>query len=88
MCPVPDDLTTPKAIAALLRCHPGTVYRLIQSRRLPAYRRGCRYLVSRAAALALLEPLPADPPEVPDPRDAERRHAAALELLRAQGYRV
>lgn len=88
MSAIPADLVTPKVIARDLQCHITSVYRAIHAGRLPAYRRGGRYLISRAAALALLEPVRVEPREPADARADERRHAAAMELLRAQGYRV
>lgn len=86
MSAIPTDLATPKVIASLLQCHVTSVYRAIHAGRLPAYRRGGRYLVSRSAALATLELVEVQPR--PDPVGDDARHAAAMERLRAQGYRV
>lgn len=84
--PVPSDLVTPKAAAAAIHAHVATVYRLIHSGRLKAYKRGCRYLVSRNAALSLLEPVEVQPQ--PDAYAGDRQRAATNERLRSLGYDV
>lgn len=84
--PPPDDLITPKTAARLIQAHVVTIYRLIHSGQLPAYRRGSRYMVSRAAALAVLQPV--EPTVVPDVYEEERISAATMERLRALGYKV
>ena len=84
--PPPDDLIPPKAAATVIQAHVATIYRLIHSGQLPAYRRGCRYFVSRADVLAVLQPVQPAPPV--DVYEEERISAATMERLRAQGYRI
>lgn len=89
---IPADLLGPRAAARLLGCHLSTLYRMIHDGRLRAWRLGGTHLrVSRADALALLEPVtPWQPPNVRqreyDPATSPG-HLAALEKLKAAGYR-
>ncbi len=54
-----EKLTTPKALARRMGLHPSTVYRWIQTGRLPALRRAGgtgRLLIRESDAAALLQP--------------------------------
>lgn len=84
--PPPDDLIVPLAASKLIRSHVATIYRLIHSGELRAYKRGARYLVSRADVLALLQPV--QPAAKIDVYEEERISAATTERLRALGYKI
>lgn len=82
----PTDLITPDEAAQLLRCHRATIYRLIGSGRLTAWKRGRRKFVSRAEALAQITLLH---PPVPLVAESSRRRTArdrrTEEVLRREG---
>lgn len=86
----PTDLITVGKAAEVLAVHPATVYRLVRSGRLRAWRRlGGRIRVSRGDVQALLEPVqvPARG-EVPPVRGVEEEAArGASERLKGRGYR-
>jgi excisionase family DNA binding protein len=81
------DYLTPAEVAARLRLSIRSVYRLLTSGRIASVRRGERghYLVTPAAADAFLQ-APRGPAVQPT-RQAQQEHEAALEKLRAVGYR-
>jgi excisionase family DNA binding protein len=85
----PEDLITPKEAAAILHCHPGTVYRYIEREELHAWKRGSgrRMLLSRAAVVALLEPVGAKPKEevVPTRKQESARQRRTREILAKAG---
>lgn len=87
--PPPTDLITAAKAAEILAVHQATVYRLIRSGRLRAWKRlGGRVRVSRADVEALLLPVEvrtAD--ELPKGESHQERAAAeAKERLKGKGY--
>lgn len=82
---IPDDLILPKEVARLHKVHVSTVHRWIRAGRLRAYKRaGHRVVVSKAAALAVLQQVV---PKSPAPRDAAAAAGQAAARLAGMGYR-
>lgn len=90
--PIPSDLVSPQTAATLLGVHLATVYRLIRSGRLRAWRRvGGRLRVSRAEVLGLLVPVEVTGGGTETPRGPtheEQAAQAAVARMRAEGRRV
>lgn len=87
---IPNDLITAKAASNVLAVHVGTVYRLVRSGKLRAWKRiGGRVRVSRADVEALLVPVEVrEADETPRGKSHEEEAAAkAAEELRKRGYR-
>lgn len=53
--PLPADLLDVNAVARMFAVHVSAVYRWIHAHKLPAYRIGSRWKVSRAEAVAFVE---------------------------------
>ena len=86
MLDLPDDLMTPREAAKLLRCHLSCIHRWIQKGKLPAWRvNGERYLVSRAALLALVTPVTFAQPRVQQTRAAVAEEKWVYDVLRKHG---
>jgi excisionase family DNA binding protein len=66
---IPTDLIRPSQAAKLLNLDIGTIYRWINSGKLPAWKRGgSHYVVSRADVAACLEPVRKQPRLRPKPK--------------------
>lgn len=58
----PDEILTVAALAAYLRCHPSTIYRLLGKRKIPAFKIGTdwRFQRSEVDQWIATQPLQAD----------------------------
>lgn len=84
---LPADLITPKEAARLIRTHISTIHRWVQSGRLRGWKRGSRYLISRADVEAMLRPV-TPLPELTREKELEKRAEKAMEELRRDGWKV
>jgi excisionase family DNA binding protein len=83
---IPQDLVTPREAARQLKVHLATIYRWILSGALPAWRRGQnRYMVSRAAVAAMLQPVRPHGPGPATRAQVNARNRHTEEVLRRHG---